>query len=154
MRIKNTFAVFILPLLFILPGCGSGEDDFGLPDDDVSYEEIAELLEEFPDDRKGVRGSCNTIDDQSACVDYIGSFWTDEQMDLNCGSVGVRSKNTCPYSEIGGCQVGGGTITEIIVWSYTSGGQPMPLEAVQYASGACNATISAKWVLPDDLLGE
>jgi len=153
MSTKNTIAVLLLLLPIILSGC-DGEET-GLPEDEqISQEEVEEILAEAPADRAGVRGSCNVIADKSTCIDYVGSLWTDEQIELNCQGVGVWSKNTCPYSEIGGCQVGAGTIAETIAWSYTTGGQPMPLEAVQYAAGACNATAMAKWVLPDDLLGQ
>lgn len=117
----------------------------------VDYEEVEELIEESPGEKYQVRGSCNTINDKSACMDYIGSFWTEEQMKLNCGSEGTWSKNTCPYSEVGGCRLGAGTMAETVIWNFKHGGQPFPMEALPSAQKVCNVSPGSSWVTSEDL---
>lgn len=119
---------------------------------DTSYEEVEQALKE--EGNKRFVASCNAISDKSSCVDYIGSFWADENLaEHNCDGVGVYSEDkSCPYSEYGGCQTGGGTVTEMVIWAYKEGGGGYDDENIQYARGACNANPAATWVMPDDLL--
>ena len=120
-------------------------------DQQIDYEEdVKPLIAE--DTGHKVRGSCNTINDQSACIDFIGSIFTEERIKLSCEGVGVFSENACPYSELGGCQSSAGTISESIIWSYDYGGQPISREEAQYQAMACNSLPMGKWVTPDDLL--
>ena len=141
--------LYILPIIMLLGGgCGQGVPEA----EEIDYEDdIQPLIEEIDEDYK-VRGSCNVIAEKSHCADYIGSFWDQVgQKELNCQGVGVYSDNTCPYSELGGCQSTPGTMTEMIVWSYSYGGQPMSEEEAGYAAGACNALGVSKWVTPDQV---
>ena len=72
-------------------------------------------------------------------------------MKLNCKDVGPWSKNACPYSDIGGCMNGQGTITEVIIWEYNQGANAVtPADAV-YATMACNNTPAGKWVTPEEV---
>ena len=135
---------------FALAGC-SGD----LPDNQqIDYEnDVKPLVAENTNPAK-VRGSCNAITTGSQCVDYIGSMWTQQQMELNCKGGGLFSLNSCPYSDVGGCRTGIGTLAEIVMWSYNSGGDPITPEVEPYTRMACNATASCQWVeKPEDLLG-
>ncbi len=88
-----------------------------------------------------VAGSCNTIDDASTCIDYIGSYWaTPDVVSLNCQGVGTYSTNPCPQPTSGGCQGSAGTNIEMIIWYYPYGGDPISGELITYAAGTCNAT--------------
>jgi hypothetical protein len=140
----------ILPLLLFT---GAGCSDSLPEDQQVDYEEdVAPLIEEVDGDYK-VRGSCNVVAEKSTCIDYVGSLWDQpEQKELNCSNVGVYSDNTCPYSELGGCQMGGGTFTEVITWHYGTGGQAFTAEDAYYAAQACNTLPMGTWVGSDHFL--
>jgi len=123
-----------------------------MPEDQaIDYEQDVKPLIEEIDEKYRIRGSCNAIADKSSCVDFVGSIFTEERMRLSCESVGTFSKNTCPYSELGGCQATPGTLSESIVWSYDYGGQPISKEEAVYQAMACNSLPMGKWVMPDDL---
>ena len=145
---KNT-KYFILPLLLVFVGAGCPPDT---PEDEqIEYEDVHELIEEIDQDYR-VRGSCNVIAEKSTCVDYTGSYWDSPDVkELNCDGVGVYSDNTCPYTNLGGCQATPGTMFETIVWHYGHGGQPFDQETASYAAAACNALATAQWVTPDQV---
>ena len=151
MKIKSFFVPLLgLILAFSLTGC---ED---VPADQaIDYEEdVKPLIEEKTNSAKS-RGNCNLIAAGSTCLDYVGSLWTEQQMKLNCGDPrGTFSLNACPYSEVGGCRTGGGTIAETIIWSYDYGGDPITPEVKPYTMSACNALQIADWVTPAGLLAE
>jgi len=118
---------------------------------EVDTEAVREALQETG--KRTVYGSCNDIAESSTCVDYVGSMWNDNNMaELNCEGVGAFSKNTCPYSDFGGCQTNGGTVMEIIAWAYKEGSGGYTDESVVYASMSCNSLPNAQWVTPSDLL--
>ncbi len=135
---------FLAGFLFAGAGCPVNEQG-----DTVDYEDDVKPLIEEVDDEYKVRGSCNVIAEKSTCIDYVGSFWNDDQMGLNCKGVGEYSRNTCPYSELGGCAATPGTATEIVTWFYATGGQAMDATDAYYASEACNAGPISNWVGPD-----
>ncbi|MBU0530917.1 MAG: hypothetical protein ABIG32_02060 [Candidatus Uhrbacteria bacterium] len=147
---KNYFFLvfFIAFFVFAGAGCPTNEDGTG----EVDYEEDVQPLIEEVNEVHQVRGSCNVIAEKSACVDYAGTMWTEEQMRLNCQGAGSFSLNTCPYSDRGGCVATPGTITETVVWSYGYGGQPISEEEAGYAADACNAGPVSNWVSPDYFL--
>ena len=146
---KKVFVFTILILsLVIFTGCENGGTDAEM---DITEEDVMDLVEEIDGDGK-IKGSCGAYA-KSTCIDYIGSFWTEEQMKLNCSGPDVAfSKNTCKYAELGGCNMGAGTFTEIVTWHYKEGSGGYNEETVIYASGACNALPMAKWIQPEDLL--
>lgn len=74
--------------------------------------------------------------------------------ELNCEGAGTFSKNTCPYSDYGGCQSGGGTVMESIAWVYKEGNGGYDGESIVYAQAACNSVPNGKWVMPDDFLSQ
>lgn len=136
---------FFLPLILIGAGCQTEEEE------DISYEDdVYPLIEEI-DSSSIVRGSCNVIDASSTCIDYIGSIWTDEQMELNCGGVGTFSKNTCPYTELGGCRNTPQTISDDVIWFYSYGGEAFSVEDAYYAQMACDALEISQWTTPEQL---
>ena len=100
-----------------------------------------------------VYGSCNAIPATSNCVDYVGSMWNDNNSaQLHCANAGVFSKNTCPYSQFGGCQTNGGSVMETIAWVYPEGGGGYDTESVMYARMSCDSLPNAQWVTPEELL--
>ncbi len=121
-------------------GPGSGEE---LPadeptgpgsGDEISFESVT-------------KGSCNTIDDASTCLDYIGSYFgTLENMKLHCAGSGTFSSKPCPRPAVGGCHIGANTANELITWHYDYGGDPFNSEVVPYAAMACNASPYATWI--------
>ena len=139
-------------LYFLLGGNTENLPEEVQPEEDISFEEVAEALEETGD--RKVVASCNAIAEKSSCVDYIGSMWADEQMsELNCKGVGTYSETvTCPYSEFGGCRTGAGTVMEMVIWAYREGPGEYTEESAPYAAAACNASPMADWVMPEDLL--
>jgi len=146
-KLLTLFPVLFFPLILIGGGCTNDMPT----NQQIDYEEdIKPLIEENTGHK--VRGSCNMISSASHCEDYIGSIWTEQQMQLNCNGVGTFSLDGCPYSDNGGCMSGRDTITENIMWSYPYGGQPITGEELRYESMACDALEVAEWVTPESLL--
>ena len=124
------------------------------PETQVDYGEVEELIAETTEGKHTVHGSCNLIASGSHCLDYIGSYWENEEfMRLNCEGMageggGTFSENACPYTDVGGCRITADTIMETIMWAYNSGGSPITPEVAPYEQMACNATAASQWVLP------
>lgn len=130
-----------------LQGAGCGN----LPAEQrIDYEKDVKPMVETSE-KPRVRGSCDMIATKSTCLDFVGSIFTEERMKLSCEE-GKFSLNACPYSDLGGCQAAGGTISESIAWSYGHGGEPISAEEASYQAKACNALPVGKWVTPADLL--
>jgi|GEM_PF-817317 len=152
-NIANKFRIkigFLAIVLVLLTGAGCKGDV--PPGQEADYEKDVKPLIESQGKGK-VRGSCNLIEKQSACFDFIGEVYTEERMKLSCAE-GKFSLDACPYSDLGGCQATPGTISESIVWSYNYGGQPITSEEAGYQAKACNSMAISKWVIPDDLLNK
>jgi hypothetical protein len=132
--------------LLMISGCGS-DSPGGLSED-----EVFDLTEEVGSTNR-VRGSCNAIAAKSTCIDYFGSFWTEQQMRLNCTGAGVSfSLNACPYTALGGCNTGAGTIADAVAWHYNRGAHAFNAQTAADATRVCNATPLSKWVKPEDKL--
>ncbi|MFZ2190335.1 MAG: hypothetical protein WA057_02630 [Candidatus Magasanikiibacteriota bacterium] len=146
-NLTNTKIVFmaLLTILFIGGGCSEKPEN-----EETNYENDVKPLIETKTEAK-VRGSCSFIEGQSTCIDFIGEVFTEDRMKMSCAD-GKFSLDSCPYSDLGGCQATPGTVSESIVWSYDYGGQPITAEEAGYAAQACNAMSISKWVLPSDLL--
>lgn len=113
--------------------------------EDASFEDIERALEE--DGATTVYGSCNAIAESSTCIDYVGSVWSEyDSGRLNCSDSGIFSEEPCPQPSLGGCQTGGGSVTEMIAWMYTEGAGEIDEESIQYAQMACEANPMARWV--------
>lgn len=120
-------------------------------DESIDLEVVDESLKETG--KRTVYGSCNDIPNSSNCIDYVGSMWVDsDSAELNCGEGRNFSKNACPYSEFGGCQMNGGSIMESIAWVYEEGPGGYNDESLPYAIATCNSMANAKWVTPESLL--
>lgn len=148
MKKSNILVLLVVFIICVGAGCKGDMP----PGQGVDYENDVKPLIESKGTRK-VRGSCNYIDTQSTCFDFIGEVYTEDRMKLSC-SEGKFSLDACPYSDLGGCQSTPGTVTESIVWSYDYGGQPITAEEAGYQAKACNALGVAKWVLPDELINK
>lgn len=157
---KKIFA--IAALAFLLVGCAAREE-FQLPTDgpipDTKNPEI--MGEENPNSENipnetnasaaedvKVIGSCNSMETHSACIDYIGSVWTWQTIELSCNKDEgmVASREACPTGSVGGCRVGAGAATELITRFYNSGPEALEPESVQYAAAACSAALGSSWV--------
>ncbi len=90
------------------------------------------------------RGSCNVVERGSTCVEYIGSFWTWDNIVPNCTGAGTPSQSACPRPFMGGCNMGQGTLAEIITWHYEG---LYDAENIQHAARVCNALPTASWVI-------
>jgi len=111
--------------------------------------ELAFDLDELKDKKETnvtSRGSCDLIAEASTCIEYIGSFWTDQQMRLHCESTGIFSKDPCPSGMVGGCNIGEGVISDMITWFYLQGGGGITEVSLKHAENACNATMMSRWV--------
>ncbi|MDD3896691.1 MAG: hypothetical protein PHU04_02485 [Candidatus Peribacteraceae bacterium] len=150
MRTAKTMGIISLcSLCALLIGCN---EDLP-PEERVEYEDVEAIITETTPEKHKVHGSCNVIASSSHCLDYIGSYWQNEEfMRLNCegtgGGGGTFSKDACPYTEVGGCRGTADTIMETIMWAYNSGGSPITPEVAPYEQMACNANPAAQWVLP------
>jgi hypothetical protein len=134
-----------LTLILLGGGCKNAPKD-----QQIDYKkDVKELIKEVETSKKKVRGSCDQIAKKSHCIDFVGSVYTEQRMKLSC-SEGKFSKNTCPYSNNGGCRATEGTVAESIIWSYDRGGNPMKGEELQYEIKACNSLPIAKWITPED----
>ena len=92
------------------------------------------------------RGSCDVITEGSTCIEYVGSFWTDQQMELNCQGAGVFSKSPCPAGMAGGCNIGEGVPSDMITWFYLYGGGEITAESLDSAKKVCEATMMSRWL--------
>ncbi|MFH1046880.1 MAG: hypothetical protein V1738_01135 [Patescibacteria group bacterium] len=124
----------------VSPDSGEEVDLGDEPNGPDSGEEV-DLGDDFMNRAKG---SCNAIGFGSTCVEYLGSYWTDNTMKLNCAY--AYSRQPCPRPTIGGCSFGAGTPTEIVTWHYDYGGDPFTAEVRPYTAGACNGVPGAHWV--------
>jgi hypothetical protein len=95
-------------------------------------------------DKEKIGWSCNMITTSSTCIDYIWNFWTQSNIEENC--YGVFSNNSCEHGSIGGCNVAQNFITEIIVWMYPYGGDPIPSENAPLAKPVCDMNPMGAWV--------
>lgn len=120
-------------------------------DENTNLEQVEKALEETG--KRTVYGNCNDIVNSSNCIDYVGSMWKDnDSAKLNCGENRNFSTNACPYSDLGGCQMNGGSVMESIAWVYKEGPGGYTEESVQYAAASCNSIPNAEWVTPEALL--
>ncbi|MBT3817317.1 MAG: hypothetical protein HOG08_03160 [Candidatus Magasanikbacteria bacterium] len=97
-------------------------------------------------DGKKSAGSCNAISEASTCMEYYGSFWTEESARLNCSDSGKFSTEPCPTDHAGGCNTGMGTEADMVAWMYTRGGGGITAESLKYAKMACEASFASNWI--------
>lgn len=106
-----------------------------------------EDLEDAKKDGSAARGSCNAIAEGSTCLEYVGSMWTEQQMRLNCSDSGTFSLEACPDDMAGGCNVGAGTISDMISWFYYRGDGEITPESLFSAQQVCNMNPMGKWIV-------
>jgi len=136
-------------------GPSSGDEiSDGVYHDDYIYENTPGSGDELPPDQPKDQAtspssgdeltfvaSCNTIDDSSTCLEYLGDYWaTANAAALNCQGAGVYSETACPRPTSGGCQMNTGNSLEMISWFYPYGGDPITGEVVAYMASSCNAS--------------
>lgn len=110
-------------------------------------EELAEQADTNASDTGGIgdtAGSCSYIAEGSTCVEYYGSYWNKETIQMTCGD-GVFSEGECPRPTVGGCRMISSPETDMITWHYDHGGDPFTEEVVVYAAQACNAVPGGTW---------
>ena len=108
--------------------------------------DVGKTLDELDKNEEFTAVSCDSISKMSTCVDYIGSFWTQQQMVYACEYSGVLSDKPCKSGSIGGCQVGKGGFNDMIIWMYSYGGQPIAGSTAKSAKPACDMNPMGNWV--------
>ncbi len=141
-------------------------DEANDPKLEYDYREIAEsaaaeekenadlsLLEELEESEINknqgtkLKGSCNSLPDNPVCIEYFGSFWTDQQMELNCSDSGVFSKEPCPTGMFGGCNTGAGLANDFVAWMYPSpDAGALGNEIAKAAQMACDGLVTSRWL--------
>ena len=89
--------------------------------------------------------SCNSISETSICVEYIGSFWTEQQMKFACYTW-IFSYEPCESGNIGGCNIWKNSFTEMIIWMYPYGWSPISADNVDSAKPSCDINPLGTWV--------
>ena len=98
-------------------------------------------------ENQNIKGSCPVIEKSSICTEYVGEFWTKEQMDSNCKSFGtVSSTEACDNDFIGGCNIASGTANENTIWYYGRGKAGISETALKNLEKLCNRNPKAKWI--------
>jgi len=113
---------------------------------------VSEVEDLLPSGEEGyskqIRGSCDLIEMGSTCVEYYGSYWNNQTIELAC-SEGIVSTGGCPAPNMGGCRIMPGSETDMITWHYDRGGDPFSEENILYASQACNSIPGGVWAEED-----
>ncbi len=115
---------------------------------DEKYALLREIedLEDLKKSGLKAKRSCNAIADASTCIEYYGSFWTEEMVRIGCDEWWVFSSEACPRDMAGWCNTAVGTNADMVAWMYTYGGWEMNTESIKYAKMACDATMASKWI--------
>ena len=114
-------------------------------------ENPGESLEDLPSEPKTtpsaphIGGSCDLIAKTSTCLEYVGQFWTEEQMGYNCYE-GTLSFEPCERGEIGGCDIGENSMTEMVIWMYPYGASPITAKDAQAAKPTCDMNPMGTWI--------
>ncbi len=102
--------------------------------------------EEATDQKTTTMKSCNAIAKTSTCIDYVGSFWSEVQKKYHCMESGTLSSKPCESGNIGGCEIGRGSPSDMIIWMYSYGGEPISSDAVQSAKPGCDMNPMGNWL--------
>ena len=122
------------------PGSGEEEDPDEVPTGPGSGEEAD------PDEyARRASGSCNTIAQNSTCVEYLGAGWAPLGAQ-GCGYAGAWSDRPCPRSAFGGCHINKGGAHEMITWFYLEGGGGFTGADAPFAAPACDANPLGRWI--------
>jgi len=121
--------------------------------DELTEADVAEMNRDWPGPGSGdeityesaAKGSCDTIDDASICVEYYGSYWTADNIRQACTGAGAYKTKPCPRPALGACLMSSGTENEMATWYYDYGGDPHG-ESITYATQACNANPFGQWI--------
>lgn len=60
------------------------------------------------------------INEASTCVEYLGSYWNEETINMVCQD-GIYSTKRCPDQTMGGCRMNPDSETDHITWHYERG---------------------------------
>ncbi len=138
--------VVVIIGIFVLKGISPKEAN---PDyDEQMLADTEDLLPNEASSEKTVKGSCNIIDQASTCVEYFGSYWTSETINLVCQE-GVASSDRCPEQHLGGCHMNPESESDMITWHYDIGGGGYNQENIQYAIQSCNSIPGGVWAEED-----
>jgi len=90
--------------------------------------------------------TCNSVNDNSICIEYIGSIWTDDQMKSSCKNLGKLSNDPCPSNVAGGCKIGAGTKGEMVNWFYLGGKAQVTVDSLKVSERVCKLNPKGKWI--------
>lgn len=93
-----------------------------------------------------IKSSCNNIDNESTCMEYIGDIWTDELMKTSCKEANSLSNESCANDFAGGCSIGAGTTSEMITWYYLRGKGEISTPSLNNLEKICNMNPKGKWI--------
>lgn len=116
--------------------------------DEGMLAETEDLLPNEVESEKTIKGSCDMVGQASTCVEYFGSYWTEETINLVCQD-GTYSKNRCPDQALGGCRISPESESDQITWHYERGGGGYNQESIKYAMQACNSIPGGLWTEED-----
>ena len=114
--------------------------------EDLPTDDAPVFTEDAKRDGSDALGSCNSIDENSTCWEYYGSFWTEGAAELDCEEKGTLNIDPCPRDFGGGCNTGSGTEADMVVWMYTRGEGGITEESMKYAKMACDMTGISNWI--------
>jgi len=97
------------------------------------------------DEESKIMRSCDAIENSSTCIEYKGTFWSEIQKKYHCNGTGVLSEKSCESGNIGGCRIGGGSPSDMIVWMYPYGGEPIETDSVKSAKMGCDMNPMGSW---------
>jgi hypothetical protein len=114
--------IFVAMLLLIFSGCTSPKSRY-LPEFNVNGSN--ENGKNYTSENKvnDVRGSCLAIDELSTCIDFVGPYWTNYLMDIECKKTGIFRQEACPKTDLGGCKINENYVAPIVSWYYKTGGK-------------------------------
>ncbi len=143
MVVAGSLAIVVVLIgIFVLKGISPKEADPNY--DEEMLAETEDLLPNEVGTEKTVKGSCDMINEASTCVEYFGSYWNEETINMVCQD-GIYSKNGCPDQAMGGCRMNPESETDQITWHYERGGGGYNEESIKYAMQACNGVPGGLW---------
>lgn len=142
---NKVFFGLVVVMLFILVGCGGQKN---ISSEGNVSDNTAQSVATTGNNNVKSKGSCNSINVSSQCVDYVGSVWTGQTREMHCGNgqSGELSSNACPVSQNGGCRTGADTESEAIIWSYPYGGSPVTGDLLTTTKKTCEMVSGSKWI--------
>ncbi len=93
-----------------------------------------------------VRGSCDAREENSTCIDFLGTSWDEKDTQELC-QMGVWSHTPCSATAVGGCATSNHKEAGIIIWYYSDGESGYTGDDLGFAKRACSdETQTSQWI--------